>query len=104
MPHVEPTSKAEYDAMYLAGTHYFGHGLQTGMSVPCPFCCAPGFLSWRILEVEEAMSKDTTCGECMRTLRTLFRKDAHGKSFEMVQTGGPDCIRPWIPPIRRIDK
>lgn len=98
----EPTSKEEYERLYHERTEYFGFGLETGMSVPCPWCCAPGFMRWKILEVEQAMERGATCKECGRAMKGIVTKANGGTSLEMVQTGGPDANLPWLPPMRRV--
>lgn len=100
----KPTSAEEYHELYNSRVKYFGYGMETGMSLPCPFCCNPGFMAYKILEMEEAMKRGNTCIECNRSIKAIFTKTNTTTSFEVVQTGGPDCTDPWIPPIRRIDE
>lgn len=99
----DPQSQDEYNRLYQERVRYFGYGIETGMSMPCPFCCAPDFMVSTILDMEEAMKQGATCKNCRRSVKTVFHVNEPGnKQFEIVQTGGPDCTLPWLPPIRRV--
>lgn len=101
----EQMTQDEYNRLYMERTRYFGQGiLETGMSVPCPFCVAPDFMVYRVLEAEEAMKKGAACKACGRSMKAIFHVNEPGnQQFEFVQTGGPDCALPFLPPIRRVE-
>lgn len=101
--HIAPTNLDEYQAAYHAGVEYLGRGIDTGMKVPCPFCCAPDFMSWKVIgegSAEDVMGKGAVCVECGRGVRALYQRSAAGLRFEMVQTVGDDPPS-WLPAMRR---
>lgn len=67
-----------------------GFGLETTMHAPCPFCAAPDFAIFKILETQAVLSQEHTCAECGRSTRTIFSQLPGQVSFEIVQTGGVD--------------
>lgn len=99
-----PTSSEEYLARFHASQRIDGFGAGTTVHVPCPFCAAPDFASWKILEVEKGMREPGTCKECKRSCKTIFHHTTDGVSFEIVQTGGPDQPEWLTPHMRRVDQ
>jgi len=97
-----PRSHEEYLARFAANQHYFGFGLETGLSMPCPFCAAADFLASRILEVEQKLEVGATCRECARSAKAIFTREPGITRFEIVQTGGPDQPDWLLPKMRRV--
>lgn len=92
----------EYEARFMKSHQITGYGIM-GVTVhtPCPFCAAPDWNVFLVIDSEEAMAKDTKCEECGRSAKAIITKTDTTTSFEVVQTGGPDAP-PWLPPIRRL--
>lgn len=100
-PGVDPATREAYDAKAKANTKMSGFGLDTAMHMPCPFCAAPDFLVYRIVDVETALSAPRVCATCKRGSKAVFTRGAGGVSFEFVQTEGPDGPA-YLPPMRRV--
>lgn len=98
----DPKTLNEYLEKSHENSRLTGYGIEgTMMHVACPFCAAPGFLSYTILEAETALSKDTKCAWCGRSCRAIVENYGGGsKNIEIVQTGGPDSP-PYLPKMRR---
>ena len=67
-----------------------GYGMDVTVHMPCPFCAAPEWMIFKILEQEEVSSKEHVCKECTRGARMIYTHDGPSTSFEVVQTQGPD--------------
>jgi len=96
----EPVDPVEYLALYNANVRFFGLGYMTSMSVPCPFCAAPDFMIYKVLEVQKKMEEGATCGCCRRSARAVFSDTPTGKRFEIFQTAGPAAPE-WLQPKLR---
>ncbi len=102
---LEPRTKQEYLERFHTNQQIFGTGFETGMEIPCPFCAAPGFLRYKIIDAREAMERDSTCSACGRSAKALFRDlPGGGVEFEMVQTGGPPQPDWLTPHMRRLEE
>jgi hypothetical protein len=98
-----PTSKDEYDQRFYKNHLVSGSGLNTTVHMPCPFCAAPDWSVFPVLETEEVMKgPGATCKECGRSAKFVFTQTANSKSFELVQTGG-DAPPSWLPHVRKVD-
>jgi bacterioferritin-associated ferredoxin len=97
-----PTTMAEYLARFAENQHITGFGLDTGMSLPCPFCAAPNFTSYKIVEVERVLSDGATCLECGRSAKAIIQRDGPNIQTEIVQTGGADQPEWLEPKMRRV--
>lgn len=98
-----PTSAQEYLARFSANQKITGHGIgNVYIHMPCPFCAAPEFIVYELLEVEEAMAKGAECRECGRAARAVFTRSPSSVSFEIMQTGGPDQPEWLTPKMRRM--
>lgn len=96
-------TKAEYEHLFMQRTVYSGRGLATSVATPCPFCCEPDFMKFRVIDTEEALRRGGTCKACKRSIVAVFTGLTTGQSFELVQTGGPDQEpNDWYPPMRRM--
>ena len=103
----DPPDRATYDRLYNERSECVGFGAETGMRVPCPFCCHPNFQEWKIwpdhpLHVETVLAKDAECPNCGRGIKALFTRSDSGVQFEMVQTCGDDPPS-YLPAMRRVD-
>jgi hypothetical protein len=100
----QPKTKEEYLERFHANERVSGHGIaEVRIHAPCPFCAAPDWSEWLIIECEQAMQKVTTCKECGRSGKFVFSVNTPGnKQFEFVQTGGDDPPEWLQPPPRRI--
>jgi rRNA maturation protein Nop10 len=98
-----PQSMSEYLRRFKLNERVFGHGVDTGMSVPCPFCAAPNFWTYRILQTREVLAQERTCTDCGRAAQVLFSSADGSTRFEVIQTRGP--VQPaWLTPkMRRLD-
>ncbi len=94
----EPKSMAEYAERFHANQTITGFGLETTMHLPCPFCAAPDFMVYRVIDAESAMVEGATCSECKRGAAIEFSVNTpSNKQFELVQTSGdpqPDWLEP----------
>lgn len=112
--HRSPTNADEYNAAFHANNRITGNGIEgTTMHVPCPFCAAPEWLVYRVIDSEQAMAAGATCTACGRTAKFLFAISpltghaGHAQrsiSFRLVQCGAGDNPPAWLPgpPIERI--
>lgn len=86
-----PTNYQEYLARCAKNQVITGRGLGNVFThAPCPFCGAPEFMVFEVMETELAMVKEHTCAECERSAKFMVFDIAGGKTFHLVQTGGPD--------------
>jgi hypothetical protein len=98
----EPASKEEYEKKIQEGTSISDSGMGTTMSVPCPFCGEPHFMSWKILEVNDALQKGSVCRFCERGMRGLVVPLEHGGvRVTLYQTSGSDPSA-WVPRLPRL--
>jgi hypothetical protein len=101
-----PQTREEFEARFAANHRVSGYGMDVTVHQPCPFCGAPDFLTYRILETHKALAAFTVCGECGRGMRAIVDAGPYGTSFEFVQTAGDDPP-PWAPMRRdpmRVDR
>ncbi len=97
----EPKTEQEYAEKIHANTRYTGSGpWDTIAHLPCPFCGEPGFMSWKILEVNEVLTQGAVCKYCERGARALIAKGSNGQRMLMYQTEGPDPA----PFVRRLPR
>lgn len=97
----DPASLDAFNDLFKANTVIDGSGLQTSISVPCPFCAAPNFMRYLIMETKEALMQGATCAACGRSGHFEFTIDTPTqKQFHLVQTGGPPAPD-YLPHIKR---
>lgn len=97
----EPTSMAEYTERFQENQKVSGFGLDTTVHMPCPFCAAPDFMVYRIIDSEDAMVEGAVCSECHRGAAMEFHVNLpNNKQFEIVQTVG-DLQPEWLVPLMR---
>lgn len=98
----DPSDFQEYLDRFRTNSKLEGFGLSVSMSVPCPFCAAPAFMKYRILDTEKALQDGATCADCGRSAKAVFQKSLGVTQFEVVQTGGPDQPTWLQPKMRRV--
>jgi hypothetical protein len=96
-----PESKLEYEERLTHNTDLSGFGFDTSVHMPCPFCAAPDFLIYKVLEVASAFQQDTTCAHCKRTVRGALHTTPNTATMRLFQVAGDDPP-PWAPPIPRL--
>jgi hypothetical protein len=78
------------------------YGLASRITIPCPFCAAPGFLTYELMALGPALERGGICPECGRGAKAIFDRDTAVCGYELVQTCGPDAPA-WMPrPFRRL--
>jgi hypothetical protein len=97
----QPTNADEYLKRVKENQSLSGHGADTTLHMPCPFCGAAEFMTYAIGAMEAVTGKGATCKECGRSARFLYEHHHDRASFEIVQTGGPDQPQWLIPKMRR---
>lgn len=98
----DPATHDEYLKRFHQAEKIDGSGIgNVYVTVPCPFCAAPGWLRFEVLETEQAMQRDIKCKECGRSAKSIVDRRPEGVSFEVVQTGGDDPPS-YLPPMRRV--
>ncbi len=95
--HTPANSMSELQAMTASHTMVSGFGLETKMTTPCPFCGAPGHLTFRVAYMEEDACKPTRCGTCERTSEIEIKRSPKGASMRIYLAGGPD-VPEWFTP------
>jgi hypothetical protein len=96
----QPKSMQEYTERFHANQKITGYGIDTTMHMPCPFCAAPEWMVYRIIDSETAMVEGAVCSECNRGAAMEFQVNTpSNKQFEVVQTAGepqPDWLQPMM--------
>lgn len=96
----QPQSKQEYEQRFAENMSLSGYGLDVTQHMPCPFCAAPAFVTYRIMEMTDVLSKGAECKECGRAMKIIFETDGQLTVMRMVQTKG-DAPPPWVVPMER---
>jgi hypothetical protein len=86
---IQPTNLQEYQARYKANQQTVGNGPQVTCHAPCPFCAAPDFMIFKMIDYEAAMSTGGRCKECSRSAKFKTKGHPGSVSIELVQTDGP---------------
>lgn len=94
---MQPSNKEEFLQRFNENQKLSGFGLETTMHVPCPFCAAPDFMVYKIIDSAAAMARGGTCNVCDRSMKAIFDRKPGVTSFTIVQTGGPDQPE-WLEP------
>jgi hypothetical protein len=94
---MEPTNQRAYLERFAANTYVFGFGLDTGQSMPCPFCAARDWCQFKIVDVVQVMSQEHICRECKRGAKAIYTRTPDSTGFRMVQTSGPEQPT-WLDP------
>jgi len=93
----EPTSYPEYLTRFASNNYVYGFGMETGQSMPCPFCGARDWCKFKIIDVEAVTSQEHVCRECNRGARAIYTRTRDSVGFVMVQTSGPEQPE-WLQP------
>jgi hypothetical protein len=102
MPRPEPTNIIEYNARFLENQRITGWGPGVEMHMPCPFCTAPDFMVFQIMQTEQAFAKGAVCGSCGRGMKMIVRRGPGEVRYRPVQTEGPDAPAWMDPQIPRL--
>jgi len=100
----DPATVEEYRERAMENIRYTGHGPgETMAHTPCPFCSAPDFMVFRVIDADAALEAGGTCKQCGRSARAIIRRADCATSFEVVQTGGADPPA-YLPKMRRVQE
>jgi hypothetical protein len=99
--HKIPTNMEEFTEAAFANQKITGFGLGTTTHLPCPFCAAPDFMVYTILETEHITGKPHMCRVCGRGARVAYTHKGSSTRLEIVQTGG-DPQPEWLKPKMRV--
>jgi hypothetical protein len=97
----DPPTLEDYNRLFKERHKITGMGLGIRMAFPCPFCCAPEWLSANVLEFEAKAQIGRSCATCGRAAKALITRQNGGSQIEIVQLSGEDPA-PFLPPIRRV--
>lgn len=97
----QPSSMDEFSELFEKNLRIEGNFDKVRTVLPCPFCAAPDFTTFRILTTSEDMQQEATCDVCGRSARFIVNGDASGIAAELVQTGG-EPPPPWMEAPRYI--
>lgn len=90
----DPATLEEYNALQQQHAKIDGFGFEVTMTIPCPFCCEPGFCTYFVLkDMEQVMQRENVCKACGRGMVAVFdRQGPHGEQVTMhlYQTCGAD--------------
>lgn len=103
MAYTQPNSLSEYQERVITNTKIDGFGIETNCTIPCPFCAAPDFLNYKVLDADKMLLEPQTCKECNRGCKIIKEVKPGSIEFEFVQTSGPEQPEWLIPKMRRID-
>lgn len=102
-----PTTLDEYNERYQLASKIDGFGFSVSMTLPCPFCCEPGFWKYYVLHegaegMREVCSKEAVCKACGRGAKLIFTgvPGSGSVGFTCVQTRGDDPPA-FLPKMRR---
>jgi hypothetical protein len=91
----EPKDMQEYTERFAANQKISGYGADVTMHLPCPFCAAPDFMVYKIIEMEDVTGG--TCKACSRSMAMDQEVVGSTRSVRMFQTGGP-AQPEWLSP------
>ncbi len=96
-----PQNYLDYKARHAKNVKITGTGLNTTMSEPCPFCAAPDFWVYRVIDVVQVITQEHVCEHCARGARVIVTRTPTSVHFVVEQTQGPDQPDWLIPKLRR---
>lgn len=99
--HKVPQNMEQYTELAYQNQQITGFGLKTTIHLPCPFCCFPDFMVYKILDAENVPARPHACKCCGRSARCLFNRMPGRTTIEVVQTGGDDQPTWLVPKMRR---
>jgi hypothetical protein len=92
-------TKQEYEKRFSDNQQITGRGLDTTMHMPCPFCAAPEFWVYKIMEMQKVVREGAVCKECGRGMKAIEIKVNGGFGLEFIQTQG-DPPPPYVPHVK----
>lgn len=99
----EPKTYEEYLTRTKENTVISGFGIgNVYTDVPCPFCAAPNFMRYEIMEVKQVTAQEHVCKECGRGSKFIITEKGPSMIAELVQTCGPDQPDYFTHKMRRI--
>lgn len=102
MRHFE--SQQEYERAFTLATRVEGFGTDVRTVIPCPACCAPDYLTIRIMHASEDMQQPATCKQCGLSTKSILTPIGRcGTSIETVLVAGALPNYPWMAPMRRAE-
>jgi hypothetical protein len=95
----DPQSKTIYDLTFKQNQKLTGVGSRTTCHLPCPFCAAPDWMVYSVVDALAAFERGAVCEHCHRGARALVARVAGGVSYKFVQTCGaaPPSYLPAMP-------
>lgn len=96
-------TKDEYERLVTANTKIEGYGLDVTMHLPCPFCAAPDFMLYKVIDANDALRAGAVCKSCGRGMKGIVQESSAETTIEMVQTCGNDPPE-FLPPMRRVNQ
>lgn len=99
----QPQSKREYEERFAQNMSMSGYGLDVTQHMPCPFCAAPDFMTYRVADMQAVTTKGAECKECGRGMKTVFERNGQLTTMRMIQTKGAPPP-PWVPEMERETK
>lgn len=97
----DPETYDDYARKQTDNQKIEGTGANTIVHAPCPFCCEPDWLVFRILDMREVASQGATCRHCQRGAKLIFTESAGSIAFEIVQFAGKP-VPDYLPTIRGV--
>ena len=98
-----PTNMTEFAIRFHSNEKITGAGLgNIFCHWPCPFCGAPEFMVWEILDARIVMETGARCRECGRSAKGIATDHHGGVHIEIVQIGGPPQPEWLEPKMRRL--
>jgi hypothetical protein len=98
----DPKTLEDFNAKYMKNHTIFGFGIEgVGMTLPCPGCAEPNFLTYKVIDFQEAIAKVTICQKCLRGFHGLITGSGGNILLEIVQTRGTP-VPDYLPPIRHL--
>ena len=90
-------TKEDYEKRFGENYRIEGFGLDVTIHSPCPFCAAPDFMDYKILDVRQALQEEHVCAECGRGMKGTVADAVHDEvTVQVHQTQGEDPP-PFIP-------
>lgn len=90
---IEELNRRIQQNQYVTG---FGVG-NVHQHMSCPFCGAPEFCTFEILEMKTVLGRDNVCAECERGVIAKFSEEENSIEMRLFQTRGPD-LPDWYEP------
>ena len=87
----DPATKEDFESLYHSNTSVSGYGVDITQHLPCPFCAAKGWATWRLaLPVSKVWAEPKKCDACGRTSKLAVTETAFSTSMQLILVDGPD--------------